>query len=683
MKINDSAALCLLKLMTWIRAPVASQVPNDDIGDTRFFPFFGRNTEEYRRIINEHARYSFGISFDGHTNVSKENSAVPMFFYSYTYLVLRENLTTAMKTIQIEKLNFSMKVSLFAVLRFADMSDENLRKSILESGATDCDKQALFEVFLHAHKLLDAEVFQDVLQKLDCEFVVGQVSHQLQKTNIELERKADLLHFLTGLLVLNHVPEEKYLGVCNSFMSRDFIESFTDFEKKILIPNDEVYTKLWSALSVYQVCALRGEKEENGQNLSDALITKVLAGLELILNREQPVLNQRDPLLFAVKKSFYQEFVSKNWVKYQLFDTKLPAQLQPAIIFEDGAQTKLLFLLQPGQREEDVSCLLTRELIKWIMAPARNNHTFLFKPLSSFLRDPLFYVSFDFSMNLRKPEATAILKEFVARGSELDKLEQKLAQLVQKATFERKEVASHVGGLMSKVIAVVGTGSGHHREALDQLAEALFSWMQKIYANDSDQLHLLDALKEEYKQFSKAVVVNAAPAPNTLPFFGKRFGLEGVRQADKPRPNLFEFLNLDLLFNSEYVLFDSWRELLKTHASPLDFHETSETLTTKFGQLKKVLLPSPHGRSQVKVSDFALFWEQAGSEYTKSANFFKYEDMAHGESRIGRIPFQVCVLNLLYEFRLLDDHEDFLKRLFALPFWSKLARRLNEPPKNS
>ena len=74
-------------------------------------------------------------------------------------------------------------------------------------------------------------------------------------------------------------------------------------------------------------------------------------------------------------------------------------------------------------------------------------------------------------MNLRKPEATAILKEFVARGSELDKLEQKLAQLVQKATFERKEVASHVGGLMSKVIAVIGTGSGHHREALDQLAE--------------------------------------------------------------------------------------------------------------------------------------------------------------------------------------------------------------------
>lgn len=638
---RETAMLCLLTMIEWTKSSHRSFNPFDDLADTRFGFLFGRDTEKFDTMEFTHFEDFQQVALRKRDLISKSRAKTPLYFYTYTYRDFRETVEKFLPQLESQKFDALITTGVQALLTFADLSSKAVDSAVEAQPKSRIEGEWIVDILIAGLEHFSLNSFLQLVNSIDQDTLISQLKARISDPTADDILKSNYM-FLVHVLKQHCESYSAQLSALDALIQTDgFLVPFTDPYAKAMIPNDGNFLKAYIYL------------QGLGADKTPPIVSRTKAKLEYLLFLTGQVNRQRDPGLELVTK------LIKADSGFDIKNISLTQTLPPQLMAQGQIRGELLFVLPIGQKEQSVLSDVVRKL----------NGRVRLVSMFEFFKDRTFYSSLDFAFNDDKELVSRLFEQSDAEYE----LETRISEVFTEA-FNRTPEA-HWPALVSleKLVRRMASKASRYPTQLSpEIKVLIIQWVKSMLPPEE-----AEKIIPKVEQVLGIVSANQAQLgqkqlSGKLPFYGRRIGLEVSDVKDKFS---MEFVNKELLLDHSYFVFQEWADQLGKYVSELDFQKFDDHITSTYAKLERVILPNPHGRQQARIKDFSLFWEYAITPKPEipTEKYMKYESLAHTDSKIHKKGFHFCLLNLIYNMRLISDFDDFFTKFFALPFISKMV----------
>lgn len=614
---EESALLFLAEVMRMLSAPFPSAPAVDDLADPNAAHLFGpvttqREKKEKFGLTDRQREAFFGAS----------PSPSPAFYYGRAYRSLRVMFDKELT--QRDPCEFSpLARAVFATcMRILTLDAGRFEEAFLSASDGKITSPEGLLAVAALTPSISVEVFRKILLCSSCNEHFTTLSLLLKSSSTDPSEKACVLYFLqaAGMVAAKQVPG--LLEAVDSICTPSVIESAAFFSHPR--PLDPAPAAVW--LFIHQHSSLLCQRLGGRQRVG-----KLEAQLRLVMGKYDE--HNRDPLRVFLRTTLRKEAGQFAWPEELRWRDEIPDHWLPDVFVLSSGQPLAFYLCPPGVSEKSVDSHVRRALMGATVE-------FRVLPVSTFMSDPNFFSSFDFTLESNPTRVRSLLAHFVAETAGCGSLSAEIEELKKRRGTSEARLLACFQRLLSN--------APNDPLLMSQIASRLPALMD---GSDESVNQLCQKLIEKSK------LLPHKNSPVSL-FSGVRFGKELFHREESLR----ELANPVLLEQSAYALFSSSPEAVGK-LSPIDYQMLRGTLPGRYGCVERVLLPNPSGRPQHHFPNRRLFVDDK--------EMARLDSLVHCQRQPPGWHFSL--LNVLYAFRLFSDFHRFFAELFALPVWERLA----------
>ena len=485
---------------------------------------------------------------------------------------------------------------------------------------------------------------------------------------IFLNEKFDFDNSLVSNLVLTFMNQENLLELNNTY--------------RISINKKDYYYNFWK-INQYMI-----NEKINLEKLEKKLLTKLLIKMDFFMESDYDDRTSKDPIHYNLLK-----VLKKNLESDMKFDKfyfsglrrNIPKFYYPHVLNVFNNEVFAIYLLRENENEDSNEIFLRENLIKKIFLREKSLEiNFKYIKMSDFMKDKNYYQNYNFDINIGDDEISTILNKLEINKK--NELLEEIGYLFKSENIRENLSLLTVEYYVSKILEDINKMTLNNNFLYDKYNQLKFFLIifQDLTKNENCQ-NILEKIDLKINLFK-----TEKNDKMELDFIGKRYGIQKIENLENYlQCKETEFLNYSLFKNTEYFIFDSWKKDFE-NLSTINLLEDWKLTQTKYGLLKKTLIPCVKGREVTRFNNLSIFWNifenQNVSLETKKI-FENYDSIVENNENFnllnGENKFKLSLLNMAYEFRGLNEYNNFFNDFFNLKFWEKIMKMKNKKTKNN
>ena len=506
------------------------------------------------------------------------------------------------------------------------------------------------------------------------------------KTNIENESvKIGYRLFLLQILFFiktdqsfkqHHSQADKLF---KHFLSESNLRYFLNTHRKFQVPVSGNAVKMMMFLR-YAEKEYKEYIEENG--LVD-LMRQTTVFLRTTLNMDWHLQDIRDPVYFHILNGLNNFYEAEQRLARACFDLDgiLSKNCSPQFLFIDGDKLKVVNLLKSDKKEGSFDVVYKNKITEYICEKefgVKVNTADI--EIKRFFEDKDYFLNHDFRI---KNISKYVKDKMGVGGNDVVSVFGEEVVSVVDGCSVGKEAESALLDVKGKLVSVVNNARNirvinnkDYNNCLVQISFLLDLVKSIVKEEDKGRIETLNnklnTLKQEKKEENKEIS-----------FRGKRLGLSGYKSNGFFARKELELLNYNLFRKDGYFVFEEWEEELKPYLSRLDFDNASDDyLYTNYSTLQNTLLPLVTGREIIKNNKINSYWDYSVVDNDNKENdlnsYMNSIVSKQKEQLSSQHKQKLATLNMLYEFRTVEDFNGFFAELVELPLWNYIFSKADK-----
>ena len=505
------------------------------------------------------------------------------------------------------------------------------------------------------------------------------VQKTLESFDTKIEDKISLVNFLIFLSEKFDFDNSLVKNAVTTFLNQDnLLESNNTYRNST--NKKDYYYNFWK-ISQFT------ENENISLSKNDRnLLKKSLMKMNLYMDLDYEAKMKKDPihysLLHVLKKNLENDL---NFDKFFFSGLKrnIPKYYFPHVLNIFNNEVYAIYLLRENEDQNSNEIILREKLIKKVFLREKSIEVnFKYIKISEFMKDKNYFQNFNFDIKMEDSEIHKILNklEIIKKNELLEEVGN-----LFKSNSESNISLLTIEYFISKILEDINKMNLNNNFLYDKYNQLKFFLV--IFQDLTKNENCKNLIEKIDKKLS--ILKNETDKKVEFDFIGKRYGIQKIDNLQNYlQCKETEFLNYNLFKNTEYFIFESWKNNFE-NLSSINLTEDWKLTQTKYGLLKKTLIPSLKGREITTLNGLSIFWniyENEDITLDTKKKFENYDsliennenfDLLHNEDK-----FRLSLLNMAYEFRSLENYNDFFYDFFNLKFWEKIMRLKNEKTEN-
>lgn len=658
----------LAALVEYTKIKTSCVDSEDNFNDSMFKEIVDpKNSEE----LQSYGKRLKTIMEENYRYIDISNLKLAEYYYGKPFTFIREFIQNYLDRYEIKENDFKLNLYKYILQEKIIMGKpDSALKNMILTGEMNEDR---ISELINNIKELDFDFLSKAFEMNKSNAFLGYLEEKVSNISIKTGFRLVVLQLLIFLKSdpKYNVNKETVDSIIKKFLCNENFDFFLNSYRKFLVPVNEDSRK---ALLILNYCLI----EYNDYLKKNDLLETCKNTITFIRNNMEmdwELHKHRDPIYIQILEALSNHFNQKQHIAKACFSIKssISSAFDPHFLFFNGDKLKAVYLLKTNKHEDKFSVQFNNSMIKLFYKNKFNIDIDIeYVEMRELFEDPEYFVTHNFEL---KKDGENILKKFeISNQSVLKTFELSLNAMLDgvelegrvKGTFEELRVLLQRTLRVSENYSLVSQKG--HQASLVQL-----SFILDLISNlitDKDIKERLTALRQELQAIQRQ---NNTDVVEEGPLSGVRLGITGNRENGYFSKAELQLLNYSLFQKSNYFLISSWESELRKNLNQLDYNEDEDNYTdTNFTTIQNCLIPNINGRRVATNSKFDLYWDyeamgdQEESELGKQLNdVLKRES----DSKINDVNRKrLSLLNLLYEFRTIENFDSFFKELLKLPF---------------
>lgn len=677
----------IFRLIFTLTDYIAIRTPYSDLTDIYSNPRFN---DIFERSIpkNYHEDFVSKLHYfmdNKYRYVDMKSLSIANFYYTKPFIFLRDFFFKVLSRLDIEN-ETPRAIFYINVINKKLMIPQDFKNNLDKQIENKLVNNEFVIDMISTFRYLNSNLIDKLSEKYLNNELLNFFESKINDYSIKFSYKILLVQYL-ALLKLNpkcNNYHKKIDKIIISFVKEENLEYCTNTERKYLIPLSE---EKRSVMSILLFIKAEYSEAVEQKGLSDKL-SNTLQFLYRNRNLDWEAGYYYDPVYVQVFNALQKNYSQESDLTSLCFNYKdeLPQDIHPHFLFNNGDKLLGVYLNNPQDSKEEGTLYLKSKIVSHLFKKKfgidieiRNLE------IEKCFKNPQYYVDGDFELD----QNTKYIEEIMDRdrSNDINKITDHIYRISNNpknfdhSKKEALNILKFYTDKISKTIDKFGLVDNKLKiECIVQLRFILNLLAKLSMSNEArTNLNTLSSSLSGLESTSE----NFNLQQSKYAFEGIRLGLSGYKSNSYFAKRGLEILNYRFFKNKNYFVISEWKDELNNVLGPLDYKiNEKEYLVTNMSTLDKMLLPKVGGRNIIASEFFSLYWDYKSMGNSEEKGLSEeMERILKAQNKVSindKQNYKISLLNMMYQFRTLDNFDQFFNKFFNLPFWNKFVEKINE-----